>query len=216
MKYYFPFLFFLAICINGFTQDPWRFSEEIEAFNLQDQEIDLVEPIIFTGSSSVRFWTTLQESYPNFNIINRGFGGSHTSDLRYFGYKLMLKYNPKKIFIYEGDNDIAAGKSNQVIMADMKGVVQDIHAHLPECRVYFITPKPSVARWGYKEQYLTLIDLMNDWAVEQKNVQIIDVWTPMCDDQGDVKPELFIADKLHMNGTGYKIWKEVIEPYLSN
>ena len=36
----------------------------------------------------------------------------------------------------------------------------------------------------------------------------------MLDAEGNVRPELFGADELHMNTLGYEIWTEVIRPVL--
>ena len=66
--------------------------------------------IVFTGSSSIRMWKDLQERFPDQQVLNTGFGGSQASDLLYFLDDLVLKYKPKTVFIYEGDNDISAKK----------------------------------------------------------------------------------------------------------
>ena len=54
--------------------------------------------ILFTGSSSIRMWKNLQESFPGYNVLNRGFGGSTLADLdRYLpGYRFpyRAKTNP--------------------------------------------------------------------------------------------------------------------------
>ena len=34
------------------------------------------------------------------------------------------------------------------------------------------------------------------------------------DAQGQTRPELFIADQLHMNPSGYVIWTKALAPYL--
>jgi hypothetical protein len=53
------------------------FWDEIQDFKKQDS----IKPppknaILFVGSSSFRFWTTVQQDFPGYTIINRGFGGS--------------------------------------------------------------------------------------------------------------------------------------------
>ena len=55
-------------------------------------------------------WEDLQERFPGQKILNTGFGGSQASDLLYYLEPLVLAYQPKKVFIYEGDNDLAEGK----------------------------------------------------------------------------------------------------------
>ena len=70
----------------------------------------LKKGILFVGSSSIRFWHT-SNYFPELPIINRGFGGSHISDINYFINETVLKYKPHIIVFYAGDNDIAANKT---------------------------------------------------------------------------------------------------------
>jgi lysophospholipase L1-like esterase len=48
-----------------------------------------------------------------------------------------------------------------------------------------------------------------------KNFFYADVWTPMLDEKGELKRNLFLEDNLHMNRAGYDIWKKVIGQYLN-
>jgi hypothetical protein len=91
-----------------FAENKWE--KRILRFEAQDTE-KMPEPngILFVGSSSIRMWKT-DEDFPTLNIINRGFGGSQTSDALLYANRIILKYKPRLIAIYEGDNDIAAGK----------------------------------------------------------------------------------------------------------
>ena len=42
-----------------------------------------------------------------------------------------------------------------------------------------------------------------------------DVFPAMLGSDGLPKPEIFVADKLHMNPDGYKIWTAVVRPFLA-
>ena len=109
--------------------------------------------IVFTGSSSIRMWKDLQQMFPGHQIVNTGFGGSQTSDLLYYVYDLIYRYHPTKVFIYEGDNDIASGKSADVIMAEMEELVRRINEFDPSMEIVLISPKPSIARWDQRGKY---------------------------------------------------------------
>jgi hypothetical protein len=59
----------------------------IEAFEMEDA----INPppqgaIVFIGSSSIRFWDT-DAAFPDHQIINRGFGGSHISDCNEYAHR---------------------------------------------------------------------------------------------------------------------------------
>jgi len=195
-------------------QDPLRFDGEVKELIAKDDGIDKEALIVFTGSSSVRFWPDLEITFEGKNVINRGFGGSTMTDLIYYQEALILKHRPDKVFIYEGDNDISLSKTPEEILMKAKELVSTIHGRLPDTEVYFISPKPSVARWDLKEVYKQFNYSLKAWASFEDKVHFIDVWTPMCDDTGEVLDDLFIADNLHMNTKGYRIWRRVILPYV--
>ena len=202
-----------------FSQDPNRFSPELMRFDSWDRIIKKEESSIeienlFVGSSSIRFWLTLQQDYPDKEILNRGFGGSHMSDLLYHVDKLILQYHPKKIFIYEGDNDISASESVDDIMAETKELIGLINKELPTTEIYLIAAKPSIARWSFVNEYIKLNRAFIKLSLLDPQIHYVDVWTPMLGDDGVVLQDIFIADDLHMTDKGYDIWAEAIRPFL--
>jgi lysophospholipase L1-like esterase len=204
-------LFFQFILVALMGQDPLRFEKEVNNLVAGDSAINRRKVILFTGSSSIRFWSGLKKDFPNHNVLNRGFGGSEMSDLLYYTESLILNYNPKEIFIYEGDNDINSGKSPEEILANADKLISLLRAHLPaKVKIIFISAKPSIARWHLKEKYEEFNRKLKDWTGTKKNVFYADVWTPMLDRTGEVRKDLFIEDNLHMNQLGYTIWATVI------
>lgn len=195
------------------AQDPTRFAQQIEEI-LTSQQDAPASPIIFTGSSSVRMWKSLATDFPNHPVLNRGFGGSQMSDLLYYLDRLVIADQPKQVFIYEGDNDISAGKSNKEILKDFKEGYKRIRKALPDTEIVLISPKPSIARWELRSQYETLNAALAKWAGKKKNLRFADVWVPMLNAQGEPMPDIFIQDNLHMNAKGYAIWREVISGFI--
>ena len=107
------------------AQDPLRFKEEV---SLILKKYDTLwepskETIVFTGSSSVRVWNDLQERFPGVQIVNTGFGGSEASDLLAYADDLILRYKPRKVFIYEGDNDLNSNKKPRTVLSDIKNII---------------------------------------------------------------------------------------------
>ena len=119
MKCVLTFLFLTIGCTALFAQDPSRFEEEISKFKGDENTVNKEKLILFTGSSSIRLWVDFDSYFPNHNVLNRGFGGSETSDLIHFADELILKYSPSQIFIYEGDNDINSGEKPGKIIKEM-------------------------------------------------------------------------------------------------
>ena len=198
------------------AQDPTRFEESILKFEEKDK-LNPVEPgaILFVGSSSIVFWPNLENQFPGHSVLNRGFGGSHFSDLLYYFDRVVLPYKPSKIFVYEGDNDISAGKDLETILEEAKRLRNLISEKVGKhTEVVFISPKPSVARWDFKGEYEALNAALKDYTDKTPHTQYADVWTPAIGEDGKVLPHIFVADNLHMNAEGYKIWIEVIENFI--
>jgi lysophospholipase L1-like esterase len=165
---------------------------------------------LFVGSSSIRLWTNLVESFPKKKIIQRGFGGSTMADALHFADRIVLPYEPKQIFIYEGDNDLANGKEPRVVADEFRELVRKIRTKLPKTKIWFITVKPSPSRAKLEPKARALNAEIEWWARAQDRVGVIDVWTPMMGPDGKPRPDIYVADNLHMNGTGYEIWKNII------
>ncbi len=212
------FLIF-SVLLCSFTglsgQDPLRFENEIQSLIAGDTSVGNQNLILFTGSSSIRFWSSLKQDFPEHNVVNRGFGGSEMKDLLYYAEPLILKHKPKKIFIYEGDNDINSGTTPEEILRTADEILKLIRARLPKrVEIIFISAKPSVARWQLKEPYQVFNSQLKEWTSKQKRVKFADVWTPMLNDKGEVRTDLFVEDNLHMNQKGYEIWTTVLRKYL--
>jgi len=209
------FALFSLILLLEDNPDPLRFKDEIASY----LQADISNPppegcYLFIGSSSMRMWKSLQEDFTGYPVINRGFGGSHFSDAIYYFDDLVKAYNPSKIIIYEGDNDIAGSKSPNKIMKDLKTLLGMIRDNLGQPEIAIISAKPSPRRWELKDKYEKLNAKFKDLASKSQDLTYIDVYTFMLNDTGRPEPELFLEDSLHMTGEGYKIWEEQIRAFV--
>jgi hypothetical protein len=66
--------------------------------------------IVFTGSSSITFWSTLEQDMNPLPVINRGFGGSRLNDVVYYAPRLVVAYRPRAVVLFAGTNDLAGSK----------------------------------------------------------------------------------------------------------
>ncbi|MBC8377367.1 MAG: hypothetical protein H8E26_15110 [FCB group bacterium] len=195
--------------------DPQRFSEAIAEFKSADS---LKKPrpnsVLFVGSSSIRGWKTLSVDFPELNVLNRGFGGSHMSDLIYFMDDIVFPYRPNAILVYEGDNDIAAGKTPEIVLRDYNTFVSEVLEKWPRKPIFFISIKPSLARIDYLENMAKANALIKARTEEVENLYYIDVFTPMLGEDGTPRPDIFGHDGLHMNEVGYALWTKVVKEEL--
>jgi len=208
-------LLLITFSLVATAQDPARFKTDVDELAKKEYNFSSNKKlVVFAGSSSIRMWKDVQNYFPEYNVINNGFGGSHFSDLLFYYDELILSRKPDILFIYEGDNDIADNKKPTKLMKQAKDLVAKIRKDLPGTQVLFISPKPSLAREKLREKYLTFNNKLERFCNRKKQVEFVNVWTPMCDKSGIVLRDLFIEDGLHMNKKGYDIWGAAISNYL--
>jgi lysophospholipase L1-like esterase len=172
-------------------------------------------PIVFTGSSSIRLWKDLGTDYPGRRVMNRGFGGSRVKDLvRHFD-RVILQYRPRQVVIYSGTNDINGGVPVDEVVADVRQVVDRINRELPEARVLFLSLALNPARWAKRDLMLETNAKVRAYLEQDQRNQFLDVNTVMLGADGLPKPDIFVADKLHMNRKGYELWAPLVRPWLA-
>lgn len=195
--------------------DPARFTADIAAFEAWDRKNSAPKnALLFVGSSSIRMWQTA-EAFPELAVINRGFGGSHASDVNHFIPQVVLQYEPRTIVFYAGDNDLADGKSPQQVAGDFEKFVALVREKLPATGFVYLPIKPSVARWKLWPKMQEANALVKRFAADHGYVTYLDTATPMLGSDGKPRPEIFLDDGLHMNDVGYQIWNEVLGRHLA-
>lgn len=199
------------------TIDPTRFEEAIQAFEAEDRAMMPPEgAIVVTGSSSIRRWhPTLKQDLAPLTVIPRGFGGSTMEDVEYFLDRIVIKYKPRAVVIYEGDNDTGRYRIRPAEIAHrLQTIVQRVHAALPGTRVYVMSVKPSLARVAVWDKAQETNALYQRVADDNDLVSYIDVANPFLGSDGKVMDDIFIDDGLHLNEKGTRIWASTIKAAL--
>lgn len=195
--------------------NPERFKEQIEAYEAADKANPPPQnAVLFAGASGIRLWTTLAQDFPEYTVINRGFGGSQISDNIFYAERIIIPCKPKLIIFQAGGNDINGGKSPETVLADFKTFVALIRKKLPETRIGYLSIQPAPARWEQREQQKEANRLIKAWIADQKNVDFINAYDQFLNSAGTPRTELFVKDNLHHNPQGYKLRTEIVTPYL--
>lgn len=204
-------LYFLILFISVFSNaQENHFINEIKAFRKQDS---ISKPkdgmLLFIGSSSFRLWKNVKEDFNNPNILNRAFGGATLSDVIYFQNDVALKYKPKKIFIYCGENDIANSEkaTPKIVFKRFKSLYKSLRSHFPETPIVFVSLKPAISRWSMKDRMFQTNRLISGYLYKKRNAVFVNIWDKMLEN-GEPKKDIFKEDNLHMNEKGYAIWVE--------
>jgi hypothetical protein len=209
-------LLLIAVGLHAGEAATDRWEKDIAAFEEADKK-SFPPPggNVFVGSSSIVKWTQIAQDLAPAPIIKRGFGGSQLSDSEHYADRIIIPYKPKRVFVYAGDNDLAAKRTPAAVAKSFSDLAEKVHAALPTTRIWFITIKPSPSRVALMDAMVQTNGLVKDFAATHPYVALVDVFTPMLKD-GKPRPELFVSDNLHMNSDGYKIWTGLIKPLLAD
>ncbi|MGG9962645.1 GDSL-type esterase/lipase family protein [Ferruginibacter sp. SUN106] len=208
-------VFFLLQLANSANAQP--FANDIAAFKKQDSiAFPPKNAILFVGSSSFTKWKDVQNYFPGYPIINRGFGGSVLNDVIRYEKDIIFPYQPKQIVIYCGENDVASSDtvSGKIVLERFKKLYTDIRQQFPTTSIVFISLKPCPSRWQMKDRMMDANKRIKKYLKKKKNTRFVSVWKAMLDAEGKPIADIFIEDRLHMNAKGYAIWQKILEPYL--
>ena len=169
----------------------------------------------FIGSSTIARWKTLAQDFPGVPVYNRGFGGSEIVDSTHFAPRVIFPYAPRMIVLRAGGNDLWAGKSPEQVFADFKEFTATVRAKLPETEIVFLSLSPSLSRWKQHEQEKEVNRLVQDFIKDKPHLKYIETYDLPLGADGQPRPELFVADKLHFNADGYKLLTERVRPLFS-
>lgn len=216
----FVFLFLFAFLHTALGDAPKhnfaQWEKEISAY----EQNDAANPppkggIVFIGSSTIRLWSTLAEDYPGEPVINRGFGGSEILDSTHFAPRILFPYEPRKVFLRAGGNDIANGKSVDQVFADFKDFAETVHARLPAAKIYYISWSPSISRWKQAGKEKELNTLVAGYIAGKPYLRYIETYDLPLGSDGKPRAFLYRADGLHFDAAGYKLLAARVRPYVS-
>jgi len=192
------------------------FIDEINEFKRLDKK-NLPEKgrILFTGSSSIRFWNSLEKDMKPLKVLNRGFGGAHISHVIHHFDDIVRPYSPKAIVFFCGTNDLTALKTPEETLNDFKKFLNLVKNEFGTIKVYMIGIKPSVDRLYLDEEERVFNNSISFLAKEDPYLEYINVWNLMLNEDGTRMPDLYVEDGLHMNPKGYEIWTQLVRESLN-
>lgn len=208
-------LLFLCLSLFMFSQEK-PYWQDIKDFKTKDQQNGIPKrAILFIGSSSFTKWQDVNDYFPGKTIINRGFGGSRLVDLNNYANDLLDPYNPKQIVIYCGDNDFAMGNpSVDEVFRRFTQFFGKIRQKYPKVPVAYVSIKYSPSREELWPKMKELNNRIEAFFKTTKRTNFIDITKVMNNADGSVRTDLYVGDMLHMKPEGYRLWAQVIAPYL--
>jgi len=198
---------------------PEYWADDVAAFEIADRDRPPPErPVVFVGSSSISLWRTLQADMAPLPVLNRGFGGAQLSQVVHYVDQTVIRYRPRAVVLYAGDNDLDArlhtGKTPADVANEFKSFVAQVEAALPDTRIYYVSMKPSRERWADWPQEESGNTLIAAICASDRRLAYLDIATPMLAAGAPPPDDLFTSDGMHASAKGYALWTHVIKPRL--
>ncbi len=195
------------------AQQPLRMAKDIAAFEAADKANPPPQhALLFSGASTLRMWKNVAEEMKPYPVINRGFGGSYTTEVNGYMDRITLPYHPRVIAYQCGGNDVNAGDEPAAPIGRIREYIERVRKENPDCAFVFIatTRAPSrKAKWPLLDEYnRQLAQLCKDG----KNLFFVDINPALNLPSGEGKPGSYLKDNLHPDVDGYKAIASVLKP----
>ena len=165
--------------------------------------------VLFLGDS-ITEGCNWSEWFPELRTLNRGIGGDTVGGL--LGRLDTAVDDPAVTSLLIGTNDLGAGDSTRVddIAAQYRQLLARIVELAPDSPLIVNSVMPRQARLAGKVHELN--GHISGFATEA-GATYLDLWPAFADANGGLRAE-FTSDSLHLNGTGYRAWTDLLKPHL--
>ena len=167
--------------------------------------------IVMYGSSSFRFWETMEEDMAPLEVLNHGFGGATLDDAFNYADRLVTAFKPKAVVIYCGTNDLGGmsdGTLKNAKMAYMSSVslMEYINEQLPKTKVIYVASSPQPLRMHKWDEEHKCNELMKEYCDGNDYCYYIDTEDALLDENGNYYEEYYLDDGIHFSEEGYIVW----------
>lgn len=177
-----------------------------------EKKVEVINPnYVFLGDSITDFYD-LKKYYSDMSIVNSGINGNLTEDILDDLENRVYKYNPSKVILLVGINDLLYANHDDEISKNIGKIASNIHKKLPNCEIFIQSIYPMNKDWyvyASKEEIKRVNNEIKKICKKNK-FKYLDVYSVLIDDnyQFDKK---YTDDGLHPNEEGYKIITKYIK-----
>lgn len=216
----FLFLFLLSILGNFFLVGHYiTFDHNKVRVETKTRKVVTVSPnYLFLGDSITEMYD-LEKYFPDDPVVNSGVGGNTTDDILEDMQQRVYQYNPSKVFLLIGTNDLQDGKTPDEIFENIKRIVEGIQENRPEAKIYLESIYPvnrnfenSGAQDRHNEDIKEINKKIEEYCMEE-DLTYIDLYSVLEDENGDLRAE-YTNEGLHLSEEGYDIVTETLKKYL--
>lgn len=179
--------------------------------------------IVFFGDSITEGYK-VEEFFPDTFVVNSGVGGNKTTHLLERIESAVYVYNPSKVFILIGINDLNGGVSEEEILNNIQKIINGIRINRKYAEIYVESIYPintdmlNKVNFGFRKEItnekIKEVNKKIESICKENNINYIDVYDSLLDGNGNLK-EAYTKEGLHLTDLGYFKVTKVLEKYIS-
>ena len=232
-KYFIAFVIVLILLIiNLFTLAYYKNKEKqekIEYQKRQEEKLKALETkeknkytdIVFLGDSLTDYYDL--DKYYDIKLINSGVAGWTTDQIMDNLDKLVYAYNPTKVILLIGTNDLNQEKDSDYIVNNIGKIVDEIKQKYPEVKMYIESLYPINNTDNEKINH-TAVGIRKNSDIKEINRKLeeyckknkytyINMYDELTDKEGNLNLK-YTKEGLHMSDEGYKVVTKKLKKYL--
>lgn len=219
-----------CLCFILFIAYHYLFFDHSEKIKVITKKEDIVEKVVdnnylFLGDSITEQYD-LKEYYEGYPVVNSGVSGDFTSSIVENMKKRVYDYNPSKVFLLIGINDLRNGKDVSEMVSNTKEIIKLIKENRPYSEIYLESIYPinktdddkisdSVKDIEFdNEKIIEVNNLLKDLAKDEK-ITYVDLYNKLVDDDGNLNIS-YTKDGLHISSEGYKFITKELMKYIKD
>lgn len=164
--------------------------------------------IVFLGDS-ITEGAEWNELFPDLPVRDRGISGDTTAGVL-ARLDTITASRPAAVFLLVGTNELAPSLDPAPSLARQREILARIRRESPDTRVFVQSLLPRAA--AYRERIESYNAALRD-ICREAGTGFIDLYPAFLAADGSLRDELTF-DELHLNGAGYRRWRELLLPYL--
>ena len=189
-------------------------------FNIQVSDTD---NFVFLGDSITDFYP-LEEFYDNLPVVNSGVSGYKTTDILSRIDSMVTIYNPTKVFLLIGTNDVPS-RSEDEIVKNIQEIVKEIQSKRPKAKIYLESILPVNRSNDDKIDHGMVGERENDKIqsinkklkqyAEKEKITFINLYDEFVDENNEMTLK-YTTEGLHLSSLGYLRLTNILLPYLQD
>ena len=193
--------------------------EEKSSFNKEIETIkDNYTNYLFLGDSITEFYD-LDRYFPDMPVVNSGISGNTTEDILGDMKNRVYDYNPSKIFLLIGTNDLRDEKSVDEVVENIKKIIEEIETNRKEAEIYLESIYPvneeiNKKLVGHRDNgdINEINEKLEEYAKEE-GITFINTHELLVDEDSLLNED-YTDDGLHLNDEGYEVVSKALTKYL--